>query len=366
MENNFKYIVYQTINIKNNKIYIGYHKVSDPDKFDGYIGNGVNINYPSTYMNPKFPFQYAVKKYGTSSFRRTTLYIFNTEKEALDKEAEIVNEEFINRKDTYNIALGGKKRPNIPSYNKIYQFSIDGKLIKEWEDIYEVSEFLETWKESIYSAIHNKTRLYGYYWGFTDVINIQEYSNPNNSRKVYKYSKEGKCLDIYNSIGEAARLNNMSPGHIISTIKNGCFTKQDFYLSYELYDEYIPKPRLDLKDKIIYLYDIHGNFIEEISTKDFKKRYNIHSYKELSNAIINKSAIKGNQIRLTKEKYIEPHTPKNKKRAVIVYTTSGEVVEEFESVTAACKKYKLDSSTVSKILRGVAKSTKGYTVKYKN
>ena len=56
MENNFKYIVYQTINIVNNKIYIGYHRVTNLDVFDGYIGNGVNINYPSTYMNPKFPF----------------------------------------------------------------------------------------------------------------------------------------------------------------------------------------------------------------------------------------------------------------------------------------------------------------------
>ena len=29
-----KYIVYQTINIKNNKIYIGVHKTENPDVFD--------------------------------------------------------------------------------------------------------------------------------------------------------------------------------------------------------------------------------------------------------------------------------------------------------------------------------------------
>lgn len=366
MENNFKYIVYQTINIVNNKIYVGYHRVANLDVFDGYIGNGVNINYPSTYMNPKFPFQYAVKKYGTNSFRRSTLYIFDTEEQALQKEEEIVNEDFIRRKDTYNVAIGGKKRPFIPSYSKIYQFTEKGELIKEWDSIYEVSEFLETWKESIYSAINNKTRLYGFYWGYTNSINIQEYSNPNLSRKVYKYSKNGKCLDIYDSVGQAAKMNNMTPNHVINTIQNGSFTKENFYLSYELYDEYIPKPRLDLKNKVIYLYDLFGNFIEEIPTKEFKKKYNIHSYKEISNAILNKSIIQGNQIRLTKEDNIGVYTPKNKKRAVILYTTTGEVVEEFESITAACKKYKLDSSTVSKILRGVAKSTKGYTIKYKN
>lgn len=366
MENNFKYIVYQTINIVNNKIYIGHHRVANLDIFDGYIGNGVNIYYPSTYMNPKFPFQYAVKKYGTGSFRRSTLYIFNTEEEALKKEQEIVNDDFIQRKDTYNVALGGKKRPYVPVYNKIYQFKVDGTLVREWESIYEISQFLETWKQSIYSAINNKTRLYGYYWGYSDHINIQEYSNPNTSRKVYKYSKDGKCIDIYNSIGEAARENNTTASHIINIIKNGMFTNKKFYLSYELYDEYISKPRLDLKDKILYLYDLSGNFIEEISSKDFKKKYNIHSYKEISNTILNESTIKGNQIRLYKKDKIKEYLPKNKKRAVILYTTTGEVVEEFDSVTAACKKYKLDSSTVSKILRGVSKSTKGYTIKYKN
>lgn len=366
MENNFKYIVYQTINIVNNKIYIGYHRITDIDVFDGYIGNGVNINYPSTYMNPKFPFQYAVKKYGTHSFRRSILYIFNTEEEALEKEAEIVNENFIQRKDTYNVALGGKRRPFIAMYNKIYQFTEKGELIKEWDNIYKVSEFLETWKQSIYSAINNKTRLYGFYWGYNDHINIQEYSNPNLSRKVYKYSKDGKCLDIYQSIGEAAKINQMTRNHVINAISTGSFTKENFYLSYELYDVYIPKPRMDLKNKVLYLYDLYGNFIEASPIKDFKKKYNIHSYKEISNAIINGSTIQGNQIRLTKENNIGEYTPKNKKKAVLLYTLSGELVDECDSVTAACKKYKLDSSTVSKILRGVSKSTKGYTIKYKN
>ena len=38
---NWKYIVYETTNLVNNKIYIGVHKTTDPDKFDGYLGNGI-------------------------------------------------------------------------------------------------------------------------------------------------------------------------------------------------------------------------------------------------------------------------------------------------------------------------------------
>lgn len=366
MENNFKYIVYQTINIENNKIYIGFHRTKDPNIFDGYIGNGININWPSTYMNPKYPFQYAVKKYGTSKFKRSVLYIFDTEKEASDKEREIVNIDFIRRKDTYNVALGGVDRKWSITYNKIYQFDLDGNLLKEWNDIYEVSEFLETWKQSIYSAIRYKQRLYNYYWSFSRSIDITTFSNPNNSRKIYQYSKEGKCIAIYNSLGEAAKENNTTSAHILMCVQNGMFNQGQYYFSYELYDKYIPKPRLDLKNKNIFLYDLLGNFVEEVSSKDFKKRYGIHTYKELSDVILNEKSLKGYQIRLEKFDKISEYKPKNKKRAVIVYTKTGEFVKEFDSVTSACKEFGLDSSTVSKILRGCGKSTKGYTIKYKN
>lgn len=45
-----KYIVYQTTSKVNNKIYIGVHKTETPDKFDGYLGNGVYIYRPSIFL----------------------------------------------------------------------------------------------------------------------------------------------------------------------------------------------------------------------------------------------------------------------------------------------------------------------------
>lgn len=51
-----KYIVYQTINVINNKIYIGVHKTKNPDIFDGYVGCGCSIHEPNMYNNPKTPF----------------------------------------------------------------------------------------------------------------------------------------------------------------------------------------------------------------------------------------------------------------------------------------------------------------------
>ena len=88
------FIVYLTINLKSqingkNKIYVGVHKTKDPTIFDGYIGCGVVITQPSTYMYPKTAFQYAVKKYGPESFKRETLFIYDTIEEAFKKDYEI-------------------------------------------------------------------------------------------------------------------------------------------------------------------------------------------------------------------------------------------------------------------------------------
>jgi len=87
------YTVYQTTNLINGKIYIGTHITDNID--DGYLGSG-RI------------FRKAVKKYGPENFKRVTLFNFVTRSEMFEKERELVNEEFIARKDTYNVHLGGK------------------------------------------------------------------------------------------------------------------------------------------------------------------------------------------------------------------------------------------------------------------
>ena len=365
MENNFKYIVYQTINIVNNKIYIGVHKTNLNNGFDGYIGNGVNIDYPSTYMNPKYPFQFAVKKYGTANFKRTTLFIFDKEEDAYIKERELVNLEFVQRKDTYNCILGGNVRPLYYYRHKIYQFKEDGTLVKEWKDIYECANFLETWKQSIYSAIINKNRLYGYYWSYNSEIDIKEYSNPNHSQKVYKYDKSGKCLAIYDSINQAAKENNYITATLYNRIKEGACVK-GYYYSLKLYDEYKPKPRLILKGKTIYVYDLQGNFVKEISYDKLHEFLGVSSNKRLTTYIKTNTPINNYQLKLEFTKTIPAYVKKNKNKIVLVYKLDGTFVGEYESINKVCRELHLDNSTVNKVLRGVNKSTKGYTLKIKD
>lgn len=86
------YFVYKTINLINNKIYIGCHSTENLN--DGYLGSG------------KF-LKRAVKKYGKENFKREILKFFDNEKDMYNYEREIVNEDFIKAKTNYNSALGG-------------------------------------------------------------------------------------------------------------------------------------------------------------------------------------------------------------------------------------------------------------------
>jgi len=86
------YYVYKITNLINGKIYIGVHKTKNLD--DGYMGSGKRIRN-------------AIKKYGAENFTKEILEHFDSYIDALSKEKEIVNEEFLARDDTYNIKLGG-------------------------------------------------------------------------------------------------------------------------------------------------------------------------------------------------------------------------------------------------------------------
>jgi hypothetical protein len=84
--------IYKITNLINNKIYIGVHRTDNMD--DGYMGSGTNMKR-------------AINKYGIDNFMKNIIQCYDVYKDALKHEAIIVTEEFINRKDTYNIKIGG-------------------------------------------------------------------------------------------------------------------------------------------------------------------------------------------------------------------------------------------------------------------
>ena len=86
------YLIYKTTNKVNNMIYVGMHKTKN--KNDGYLGSGIRLTE-------------AVKTFGKENFQREILFECETEEEMLKREIEIVDEMFVARLDTYNVAIGG-------------------------------------------------------------------------------------------------------------------------------------------------------------------------------------------------------------------------------------------------------------------
>lgn len=100
--------VYQIENLIDGKIYVGKHSTDDLN--DGYMGSGTLISR-------------AIAKHGLENFRKTILRELASEEEALLFEAQIVDEDFVKRDDTYNLVMGGSQPSAVkgtPSYDKIY------------------------------------------------------------------------------------------------------------------------------------------------------------------------------------------------------------------------------------------------------
>ena len=85
------YILYKTTNLVNGKYYVGVSNGNNPS----YKGSGPAL------LN-------AIKQYGSKNFKREVLETFNTKEEAFAREAEMVNEDFVKDRKTYNVKNGGK------------------------------------------------------------------------------------------------------------------------------------------------------------------------------------------------------------------------------------------------------------------
>lgn len=92
MNNQIYYTVYKTTNLINGKIYIGCHQTEDP--YDDYLGSGKIIKE-------------SIHKHGADSFTKEVLYIFDNADDMYAKEAELVDKDFIQETDNYNLVEGG-------------------------------------------------------------------------------------------------------------------------------------------------------------------------------------------------------------------------------------------------------------------
>lgn len=301
-----KYIVYITINLCNGKFYIGVHR-TNPDTFDGYIGNSI---YRQSNATENYPFHKAVRKYGYENFKRTTIKIFPDSEEgrkaAYELEATLVNETLLKSKNVYNIALGGYGSVGQEEKKRVYQFDLNGNYLRSFDCVRSAARYLQQDDEyATLKAIRNNclgttNSSFGYFWSYTKKF---DYQVSRRQKKVAQYTISGKFLRYFDSIAEAER---------------------------------------ELK-----INTIEQALLKKYTAGGFQWRY----YEGCTDDIPTLVTLKN----------------KNKILPIIMYTKDMKLIKEFNCVDDCKKEYPdLSTSQINRVLNKIIKSHKGYIFKYKD
>lgn len=87
------HFIYKTINLLNEKFYVGMHSTDDLE--DGYVGSGKRLGY-------------SIRKYGLENHKVEILEFFSSREELKKREAEVVNEELLKHPLCMNLKFGGE------------------------------------------------------------------------------------------------------------------------------------------------------------------------------------------------------------------------------------------------------------------
>jgi hypothetical protein len=186
------HIIYKITNLKNEKIYIGKHSCENMN--DEYMGSGKLIKR-------------AIKKYGIENFKKEILYTFYDEIEAYKMEKNIVNEDFIKRKDVYNVIIGGDPFESINSNVELRKEKNRRAAISMNKIIWNDEEFISRNKERMIKQnkeLHSNGILKAPNWtGKKHKEETKKKIGEKNSeyQKGEKNSQYGTCWVYHNEYG---------------------------------------------------------------------------------------------------------------------------------------------------------------------
>jgi len=247
-----KYIVYCTRNNKNSKIYIGVHGTEDPQSFDGYIGCGIYSN--NKVFKADTAFKHAVKKYGASSFTRITLAIMDSQEAAYELERQLVTEDFVRRRDTYNMALGGRGGSADINKVKVAQYDLNGIFIKTFKSVTDAAKEVEASPGDISNAVNKKQlSCKGFIWMKDNGKNpLTIRAEFGNSKKVVQYSRAGNRVKIWTSATAVSKYYKIDSSTISAACKGEVNKKLIVGFQWRFESDFIKKlPAVDVnKSKI--------------------------------------------------------------------------------------------------------------------
>lgn len=109
----------------------------------------------------------------------------------------------------------------------VYQFSLDGKFIREFASTKEASRAIGGSAADISSCCHGRTNsMYGYYWRFKGDSN----NNVGKAKwtRVTQYDLKGRIIQTFDSIIDASEQTGITVSSIIDSIRRGSVSAKKY------------------------------------------------------------------------------------------------------------------------------------------
>ena len=215
------YAIYKITNLKNDKIYVGFHTIDGCGIKTDYIG--VGSIFKDGYMGSGKLIKSAIEKYGPESFCQEILKVFDNKKEAEEYEKTIVNKDFTLDKTTYNLSLGGnvcilygencgfygkkhtseslqkiqetRNKNGLPTYQSKIMCTKTGIEYKGYNEICRYFDFEHSPEFNMFKVPVKNVRMFIYRLCYEGAIKILD--EERNSLAIDRYSKYLTWIDEY-------------------------------------------------------------------------------------------------------------------------------------------------------------------------
>lgn len=133
----------------------------------------------------------------------------------------------------------------------------------------------------------------------------------------------------------------------------------DSYYSTTMFETFELRQKVSLKNKILYVYDLEGKFVSELkNSSEIYNFFNIKSTSSITTAMRTGRQYRNYQLSLEKVDSLEPIVDKRNHSVKIGrYSLTGDLLETFDSITAASKAY---GPGVVRAIRGQQQQCKGF------
>lgn len=187
---------------------------------------------PSSYVNNCL-FHRAILKYGWENITHEILKDNLTLEEANEAEKYYIKKyQSTNIDYGYNLRDGGESGGKFvyktekfkERYKQVYQYTLDGIFLTEWENLTFAAEALGDIKKicGISNCCSgNRKSAYGYQWSYEKQERMPPQIKCGVPQRIAQKDKDGNIINIYNSLAEAKEALGMKSHKSISNVLNG-------------------------------------------------------------------------------------------------------------------------------------------------